>query len=205
MSLRVSLAFVLALALPTLAHADDAADVFQAKHGAILELVEQNASDAKLGKQLDAMIDYHALAEASLGGADNYAKVCGKRCAEFEALLTQLVRESYLRMVRKANQYPVEYVGAVEGKGGAHKITTKMVVEKNGRQRKITVEYVLHQVGGAWQIRDIITDDVSLVKTYRHDFHKIAKQDGIDGVIERLEQRLAGASDVEGFVGNDGT
>lgn len=189
--LRHALPLALALSLPSLAHAGDAADVFQAKHDTLVDLVGQNASDAKLGKELDAMIDYRALAEASLGGPDNYAKVCGSRCAEFEALLTQLVRESYLRMVRKANQYPVEFVGQVEGRGGAHKVTTKMTVEKNGRQRKITVEYVMHQVGKTWQVRDIITDDVSLVKTYRHDFHKIAKTEGIDGVIARLEERLA--------------
>ena len=31
------------------------------------------------------------------------------------------------------------------------------------------------------QVRDIITDEVSLARTYRHEFAKIAKAEGIDG------------------------
>jgi phospholipid transport system substrate-binding protein len=166
--------------------AGDAAEHFQTKHGALVQLVEDGANDGKLGAELDRMLDYQWLAEASLGGADNYASVCGDRCAEFEALLTKLIRDNYLRMIRKAKQHPLELVGAVEGKGGVHKVSTKLRVEKNGRSRSVTVDYIMHEVGGSWQIRDIITDDVSLVRTYRHEFNKIAKSEGIDGIIARL-------------------
>lgn len=188
--LCLALAGALALT-PSLVQAADAASAFKAKHEAVVELVEQGAGDAKLSKVIDSMLDYGWLAEASLGGADNYAKVCGSRCAEFEALLTQLIRGNYTRMARKVAEHPVELVSQVEGKGGVHKVTTKMKVDKNGRERNMTVEYVMHQADGAWQVRDIITDDVSLVKTYRHEFHKLAKADGIDGIIERLEAKLA--------------
>lgn len=188
--IRLALAAALALT-PTLAQAGDAAGAFKTSHDAIVKLVDGRATDAQLRKAIDGMLDYRWLAEASLGGADNYAKVCGTRCAEFEALLTKLIRENYVRMVRKANEHPLELVGQVEGKGGVHKVTTKMKVEKNGRERSVTVEYVMHESDGDWQIRDIITDEVSLAKTYRHDFHKIAKSEGIDGIIERLEDTLA--------------
>ncbi len=203
-SLQLALATLLVLA-PAFAQADDAAGAFSAKHAAVVELVEQGASDAKLRKELDGMLDYRWLAESSLGGPDNYAKVCASRCAEFEALLTELVRENYLRMVRKTKTHPLEYVDAVEGRGGVHKITTKVKVDKNGRQRSVTVEYVMHQVGGSWQVRDIITDGISLVKTYRHEFNKLAKAEGIDGIISRLEDKLAKPdADDEGVLGGEG-
>jgi phospholipid transport system substrate-binding protein len=175
----------------------DAAETFQAKHGALVQLVEEGANDGKLGAELDRMLDYNWLAEASLGGADNYASVCGNRCAEFEALLTKLIRDNYLRMIRKAKQHPLELVGAVEGKGGVHKVSTKLRVEKNGRSRAVTVDYIMHEVAGSWQIRDIITDDVSLVRTYRHEFNKIAKTEGIDGIIARLQEKLSGEAAAE--------
>jgi phospholipid transport system substrate-binding protein len=190
-SISLALALAAALALtPTLAQAGDAAGAFKSSHGAIVKLVERDASDADLRKAIDGMLDYGWLAAASLGGEDNYAKVCGTRCAEFEALLTKLIRENYVRMVRKANQHPLEFVGQVEGKGGVHKVTTKMKVDKNGRERNVTVEYVMHERDGAWQVRDIITDEVSLAKTYRHEFNKLAKAEGIDGIIARLEDKL---------------
>ncbi|MFV8755806.1 ABC transporter substrate-binding protein [Nannocystaceae bacterium ST9] len=195
----------LVLLAPSPAQAGDAADTFKAKHESIVQLVEQDASDAKLGKAIDGMLDYAWLAEASLGGPDNYAKVCASRCAEFEALLTQLIRENYIRMVRKADEHPLELVGQVEGRGGVHKVTTKMKVDRNGRERNVTVEYVMHLSGGSWQIRDIITDEVSLAKTYRHDFNKIAKAEGIDGIIRKLEDRLAKLdADGEGFLASAG-
>ena len=43
---------------------------------------------------------------------------------------------------------------------------------------------------GKWQVRDIITDEVSLAKTYRYEFNKIAKGEGIDGIISKLEDKL---------------
>ncbi|HLT40843.1 MAG TPA: ABC transporter substrate-binding protein, partial [Enhygromyxa sp.] len=161
-----------------LAQAGDAADVLEAKHQAIVELVERDAGDAKLGQLIDSMLDYQYLAESSLGGPDNYAKVCADRCAEFEALLTRLIRTNYLKMVRQADSQPLTIVDDLEGRGGVHKVVTRIEVEKNGRKRSVTVEYVMHQVDGSWQIRDIITDDVSLVRTYRSDFHKLAKSEG---------------------------
>jgi phospholipid transport system substrate-binding protein len=195
---RIALATLLSMGMfcafsPGLAHGSegaDAAETFQTKHGALVQLVEKGADDSKLGAELDRMLDYHWLAEASLGGPDHYANVCAARCAEFEALLTKLIRDNYLRMIRKAKQHPLELVSTVEGKGGVHKVTTKMRVDKNGRSRSVTVDYIMHEVGGAWQIRDIITDDVSLVRTYRHEFNKLAKAEGIDGIIARLQEKL---------------
>jgi phospholipid transport system substrate-binding protein len=169
-----------------------AVETFQSKHGALVQLVEDGANDGKLAAELDRMLDYGWLAEASLGGPDNYAKVCAPRCAEFEQLLTQLIRDNYLRMIRKAKEHPLELVGSVEGKGGVHKVSTKLRVEKNGRMRVVNVDYVMHEVDGIFQVRDIITDDVSLVRTYRHEFNKIAKAEGIDGIIARLQEKLAG-------------
>jgi phospholipid transport system substrate-binding protein len=189
-SLRLALAAALAL-VPSFVQAGDAAGAFKSTHEAIVKLVDQGASDAQLRKAIDGMLDYGWLAEASLGGPDNYAKVCGDRCAEFEALLTELIRENYIRMVRKADEHPLEYVKQEEGRNGVHKITTKMTVVKNGRERNVTVEYVMHSSGGVWQVRDIVTDEVSLAKTYRHEFNKIAKAEGIDGIIRRLEEKLA--------------
>ncbi|MFV8756777.1 ABC transporter substrate-binding protein [Nannocystaceae bacterium ST9] len=179
------------LVAPSQAHAADAVGAFKAKHEAVVKLVKQNADDTKLEAEVDSLLDYDWLAEQSLGGTDNFAKVCGSRCAEFETLLSQLIRENYLRMVRKAEKHPVEYVGQVEGKNGAYKVTTKIKVDKNGREQTVVVEYVMHQRSdGGWQVRDIITDEVSLAKTYRYEFNKIAKAEGIDGIIGKLEDKL---------------
>ncbi len=180
-----------AIIAPSMVHAADAVGAFKSKQEAVVELVKQNAADAKLQVEVDSLLDYDWLAEQSLGGSEHFAGVCGTRCDEFQALLSQLIRENYLRMVRKAEKHPVEYVGQVEGKNGAYKVTTKVKIDKNGREQTVVVEYVMHLRGdGSWQVRDIITDEVSLAKTYRYELHKIAKAEGIDGVISKLEDKL---------------
>jgi phospholipid transport system substrate-binding protein len=177
---------------PTVARAEDSAiDAFRAKHEAVVKLVKDNATDAALQAKIDELLDYNYLATSALGGAENYATVCGSRCDEFEALLTKLIRQNYLRMIRKAEKHPVEYVGQVAGRNDVYKVTTRVKVDKNGREQTITVDYVMHEIDGNWQVRDIITDDVSLSNTYRYEFNKIAKTEGIDGVIRKLEDKLA--------------
>lgn len=170
--------------------ADSAIDAFRAKHESVVELVKADASDAKLQAKVDSLLDYDYLATSALGGPSRYATVCGSRCDEFSALLTRLIRENYLRMIRKAEKHPVEYVGQVAGKNDVYKVSTKLKVDKNGRETTVEIDYVMHKVDGSWQVRDIITDDVSIVKTYRYEFNKIAKAEGIDGIIRKLQSKI---------------
>jgi phospholipid transport system substrate-binding protein len=177
---------------PSVARAEDSAiDAFKAKHEAVVALVKKSATDAQLQAKIDELLDYDYLATSALGGAENYASVCGSRCDEFEALLTKLIRQNYLKMIRKAEKHPVEYVGQVAGRNDVYKVTTRVKIDKNGREQAVTVDYVMHKIGSNWQVRDIITDDVSLSKTYRYEFNKIAKTEGIDGIIRKLEDKLA--------------
>jgi ABC-type transporter MlaC component len=177
---------------PSVVRAEDSAiDAFKAKHEGVVKLVKDNATDAALQTKIDELLDYDYLATSALGGAENYGTVCGARCDEFEGLLTQLIRQNYLKMIRKAEKHPVEYVGQVAGRNDVYKVTTRIKIDKNGREQTVTVDYVMHKIGGSWQVRDIITDDVSLSKTYRYEFNKIAKAEGIDGIIRKLQEKLA--------------
>ncbi len=177
---------------PSVAHAEQSAiEAFKAKHEVVVELVKKRASDAEIQAKVDGLLDYEWIATAALGGPKNYQSVCQSRCDEFEALLTKLIRENYLRMIRKAENHPVEYVGQTAGRNGIYKVTTRIKVDKNGREQVVTVEYIMHQIDGQWHVRDIITDDVSLAKTYSYEFNKIAKAEGIDGIIRKLEDKLA--------------
>lgn len=169
-----------------------ALDAFKAEHQKVIKLVKQKASSKKLQAEVDQLLDYDWLAQAALGGPSKYKEKCGARCDEFESILEKLIRENYLRMVRKAEGHPIEYVGQVSSKrGNAFKVKTRITVEKNGRKQRVVVAYVMHEIDGRWQVRDIITDDVSLAKTYRYQFSEIHKRSKIDGVIHKLEQKLA--------------
>ncbi len=179
---------VLALtAAPSSARAETGAiDAFAAKHAAVTALLDAGAEDAKLEAAVDELLDYDWISKAALGGPNRYASVCAQRCAEFEQLLRALIRTRYIEMLRKSGSAPIELVGQTAGKRGVYKVTTRVDAIKHGRTQRITVEYVMHQVDGRWQVRDIITDDVSLAKAYLYEFNKINRAEGIDGIIDKL-------------------
>ena len=53
------------------------------------------------------------------------------------------------------------------------------------------IAYSMHNVGGTWRVFDVTTDSVSMVANYRSQFHSIISEHGIDGLLQRMRDRLA--------------
>jgi phospholipid transport system substrate-binding protein len=176
------------LAAPASA-ADGAMDTFKSRHGKVVELVKKRAEAPALQKEVDQLLNYKALAEASLGGAGRYESKCAPRCAEFETLLARLIRENYLKRIRTDKKYELTYVREEQKPRGTH-VVTNIALTRDGKPEVVEVVYVMQQDDGVWRVEDIITDGVSLAKNYKFEFNKILKDKGIDELISRLENKL---------------
>ena len=176
------------------AHAADAPpsalEAFKTSHQSVVGLVHDKAPAEKLQSEVDDLLDYTWIARAALGGERRYEKKCEPRCAEYEALLAKLIRENYLKRIRQADSGTVEYLGEEVRKNKA-KVDTRVTFTKDGEKQVLEISYVMHYIDGKWVARNIITDGVSLAKTYRYEFGKIVRDEGIDGLINRLETKLA--------------
>lgn len=164
--------------------------VFKDKHSKVVELVKKRADPEAVAKVVDSLLNYHALAETSLGGPARYANKCAPRCAEFEALLTRLIRENYLKRIRTDKKYELTVVGEDAKVGGDVRVITNIALTRDGKPEIVEVVYVMHAVGDTWKVEDIITDGVSLAKNYKFEFNKIIRDKGIDELILRLENKL---------------
>ncbi|MFY0531539.1 MlaC/ttg2D family ABC transporter substrate-binding protein [Nannocystis pusilla] len=164
--------------------------VFKERHNKVLELVKKRADPETLAKEVDQLLDYKALAEASLGGPARYANKCAPRCAEFEALLTKLIRENYLKRLRSDKKYELTIVGEDAKVGGDIRVITNIALTRDGKPEVVEVVYVMHAVGDTWKVEDIVTDGVSLAKNYKFEFNKIIRDKGVDELILRLENKL---------------
>jgi phospholipid transport system substrate-binding protein len=173
-----------------------ALDEFKRRHEVVMLLVKSKMPEEAIAKEVDALLDYDWIAVQSLGGKNRADRRCGSKCADFDALLTRLIRQNYLKRITQAEDGTVEYVGE-EKRARASKVTTKVKFKKDGVEQTITVAYVMHVVDGKWQVRDIITEGVSLAKNYRFEFGKILRDEGIDGLIKRLETKLADIAKTE--------
>lgn len=189
----IALTSLLALGFSTPASAAPAAakDAFKDRHSKVVELVMKHAEPDVLAKEVDSLLDYKALAEASLGGPARYASKCEPRCADFEALLTKLIRENYLKRIRTDKKYELTIVGEETKLGGDVHVVTNIALTRDGKPEVVEVVYVMHLVGETWKVQDIITDGVSLAKNYKFEFNKIIRDKGIDELILRLDNKLA--------------
>ncbi len=180
-----------------IAAAGSAMDEFKKQHDVVQLLVKSKVPDQALQEAVDQLLDYKAIANLALGGKNRADRRCEPRCAEFEELLARLIRQNYLKRVRQADTGKVEYLGE-EKRPRASKVTTRVTfTNKDGASQQVEVAYVMHVVDGKWQVRDMITDGVSLAKNYRYEFGKILRDEGVDGLIARLETKLADLAKTE--------
>lgn len=174
----------LALAAAPAAAPDETAMVtFRRAHESVLAHVRGKAKPSVIQADVDVLLDYRGIAKIALGTK------CAPKCAEFEAVLTKVIRQKYLELVRRAGEGKIEYLSETV-KPKASKVFTRVTVTKPGGTTSMEVAYVMRRAHERWSVVDIVTDGVSLVSNYRHSFHEIHAKDGIDGVIARLQAQL---------------
>lgn len=146
------------------------------------------AGQKKLQTAFDEVLDYEALARDSLG--DQRSKFTPEQEKEFQALLTTLVQRSYTKNLKDTLSYEVQFRGQEDAAKG--KLVRTLAKHKtDARKEPITIDYVLHQVGGKWRVIDIVTEGSSLVSNYRSQFRRLIEKRGVSGLLERMKDRAA--------------
>ena len=136
---------------------------------------------------LGEFLDYERLAELSL--AEQWDKRSPRELEQFVSLLRQLVERQYQRNMESTLDYKVKWVGTEPIDGGVQvKSSARSVTKK--RQPPITIDYSMSRDEQQWKVFDILTDDVSLVKNYKRQFRRVIKDEGWDGLIDRMEKKL---------------
>lgn len=186
-----SLALAVALALTSsLALAGAATDVVKAKQTTLFELLAKPSAEnsKKVAAIFDEMIDYDAFARDSLGA--EWANRTDAEKAEFSSLLKQLVQKAYERNLKKTLGWDIEYVSE-EPRDDRTVVKTKAKNRANASEEPVAIDYALAEKDGKWRIRDIVTEDVSMVTSYRNQFVKIIKKDGFPKLIQKMKDKIA--------------
>src|SRR3954468_7760519 len=192
--LFVTLALALSLSLP--AFAAEAENFVKGKHTELTDLVSKSKSkedEKKLDAAFDAVFDYEGLAKATL--KDSWEQRTPAERAEFTTVLKDLVRNSYRRNIKKTLGYEVDYKGEQDGDAG--KVVRTVAHNKsNAREEPVSIDYVVHQVDGKWQIYDIVTEGSSLIRNYRNQFRRVVEKKGFDELLKRMKAKRDKGGDV---------
>lgn len=176
--------------LAPLALAAGAEAFIKQKHTELVGLVKQAktpADEKKLEVAFDGVLDYDKLAQGSLG--EHWAQRTPEERAEFQAILTKLVRAAYRKNLKRVGGYEVEYRGATKVEGG-ELVRTVAKNKSDPREEPLSIDYVVSDSGGKPRIVDIRTEGSSLVNNYKNQFNRIIKKDGFAELLKRMKTKL---------------
>lgn len=167
-----------------------ALDFVKKKHSELqvaVKAAKDPKTDTKLLAIFDSMLNYDAISRDSLG--NEWDKLTDAQRTEFSSVLQQLVQNSYRKNLRDPADYVVTFVGADESPRGVLVKSTAQS-KSNKREKALTINYLVSTTAEGIKVRDVITDDVSLVGNYQSQFKRILKKKGFDGLIEQMRKQL---------------
>ena len=178
-----------ALAVAPVAFAGGSPEEFvKTKTTELMSLVKQGKADRDVDKVFDQVLDYRVLAEAALG--EHWADRTAAERDEFTSLLSQLVRASYRKNLKKTLGYDISYQGTEKGKDG-DVVRTVAKSTKDAREEPMSIDYVVRNETAGQRIVDVVTEGSSMVANYRSSFNRIMKKGGFPEVLKRMRKKVA--------------
>jgi phospholipid transport system substrate-binding protein len=145
------------------------------------EDIKQNAAQ---------LLDYAELAKRSM--SQHWDTLKPAQRDEFNATFREMLEKHYVKQLKSNIDYAVQYLDeSVTGEEG--RVKTVIKIKDKGKTLDAEIEYKMHKVGANWMVWDIVTDEVSLVRNYKTQFHKIISEQGYDKLIEKMKSKLKDA------------
>jgi len=128
--------------------------------------------------------DFEAMSQRTLG--INWKNATPKQRVRFIELFSQLLEDTYRLRIRNYTYQDerVEYIGE-EVRGTRGQVDTLVIANK-----EIPVSYRVRLKGNEWLVYDVIVEEVSLISNYRSSYNEIIRQEGFDGLLKRLEEKV---------------
>ncbi|MEM1029955.1 MAG: ABC transporter substrate-binding protein [Myxococcota bacterium] len=170
--------------------AASATDFVRAEQSKLFDVIAQPktaARQSQLKSMFDDIFAYDVLAKKSLG-KEEWTKRSAEERKRFSDLLTRLVRNNYRRNLENMLNYEISYVGE-ENKGSTTVVRTLAKHGSDDREPDVHIDFRVMKVAGRWRVVDLITEEASLVKTYRSQFLRIIRKDGFEALITKMQKK----------------
>jgi len=164
-------------------------DVIIGKHKEIDLCLKSDESVDKVREQIvtltDTFIDFDELARLTIKSYWDELKPDKQK--EFVELFKHIIQRNYSKRFKPTKELKSFVSTDVEVREGRARVPTLLTIEKV----EVSVEYRLHQPldKKGWWVYDIIIDEVSLMRNYRSQFHKIIKKNnGVEAIFITLKE-----------------
>jgi phospholipid transport system substrate-binding protein len=180
------------VATPAQAASTPTADLKGSIDAILVVLSDKGMSDAdkraKIAPIVDSRFDYRAMSQRVLS-SNNWGQTSKAQQAEFSELFGQLLKNTYFTAISAYSDQTVAYTGErIKGKkNNLASVNTEIV----STSKRIPVEYTMRLKDDGWYVYDIKVEGISLVQSHQSTFLNIFKNEGMDGAIKALQEKVA--------------
>ena len=135
------------------------------------------------------LLDFTEISRRALGR--HWRPLSQAEREEFVGLFRALLDRTYLPQIKLYQGERVQFVG--ESVDGDFAAVQASVLTRRGQEASVV--FRLHRPGERWLIYDIAVEGISLVANYRAQFDQIIQRASYQGLVTRIRQKLACASD----------
>ena len=143
--------------------------------------LDQEAKNREIIEIVNPMFDFSLMAKLTLG-RKYWPGLTPEQKESFIQLFIKRLRASYLDSLKLYTDEKVIFETPVEVKQKIH-IQTYLVSQNN----KISIRYKFYHSESNWKIYDLEIQGVSIVRSYRSQFHEILKSGTIDDLLTKLQ------------------
>ncbi len=145
-----------------------------------------DAKRKKIRGIIGERFDYRGMSIRTLG--KNWKGASDDQKKRFTAAYRRLLEDTYLVMVEEYTDERVDYVKEEIKKKKYAQVDTLIV--RTGAP-PIPVNYKARLSKEEWRVYDVVIEGVSMISNYRSSYQQIAKNQGLDGLIAQIEEKIA--------------
>jgi len=145
------------------------------------------SSGSDIGLEIDRTIDYNSFVTESMGIHWHFATEPQKE--EIARLLKSVVRHSLKRRLRLSRDKKVTWTGEEVREDGLAIVKSVVELKTKGSQEPLEIDYLVKKDVRGIKVIDVIFDGVSTIATYKRQFDKVIRKDGIESLIKVLTEK----------------
>ena len=117
--------------------------------------------------------------------ATNWKSATPEERRQFVDYLSQYIESTYRSKIEAYTNQKVQYLGE---KINGDRAVVVTVIQTDATE--IPVNYKMKKNNDEWFVYDVVIEGVSMINSYRRTFSTIVKNEGMDGLLLDIEQRI---------------
>lgn len=133
------------------------------------------------------LLSYQELTKRAM--ADHWKEIKPAQQTELTATLKELIENNYVKQIKSNLDYAVTYkTPTVDGNEAT--VGSVVKVKTKGKATDAEIVYKMLKIGDRWMVWDVVTDEVSLMRNYKGQFHRIITDSGFPELLKRMKSKL---------------